>query len=207
MAPTSSSSAPTLEFWFDFSSPYAYLASTQVRRVADAHGAELVYQPFLLGALFKAIGTPLVPVMEASEARRRYQGRDLHDWAEHYGVPFRFPSRFPLRTLKPLRMVLAAPAEQRGPLVDQIMARCWAEDADPEDDAGLAGAARAAGADANALLEGAQDPEVKERLKRQTEAAAERGFPGAPTFVVGDRFWWGQDRLVLVERALERARG
>jgi len=195
----------TLEFWFDFSSPFTYLGSTQVARVAREHDAALVYRPFLLGALFQEIGTPMVPMAEYPEARRAYMARDLRDWAAHWGVPLQWPSRFPLRTLKPLRMVLAAPAEQHPALVDRLMTLCWVEDGDPDDDATLAKAAVDAGLDA-ALVERMQDPAVKAALKDNTDAAAERGFPGAPVFAVGDHWWWGQDRLLFVEHALAAAR-
>lgn len=191
-----------LELWFDFSSPYAYLGSTQAARVAREHGAALVYRPFLLGALFKAIGTPLVPMMEVSNAKRQYMAQDLKDWAAHWGVELVWPSRFPLRTVKPLRLVLAAPEDRRGALVDRIMRLCWVEDADPEDDGNLTRALEEVGADP-ALVARTQAPEIKAALKEATEEAARREFPGAPIFVVGDRFWWGQDRLELVARALD----
>lgn len=191
-----------LEFWFDFSSPFAYLGSTQVARIADAHGAELVHRPFLLGALFQAIGTPLVPMFEVSDAKRQYLAKDLKDWAKHWSVPLEWPSRFPLRTIKPLRLVLAAPAEQRTAIVDRLMRLCWAEDGDPDDDATLTRCLEECGASA-ALLARTQDPEIKAELKAATEEAARREFPGAPIFLVGDAYYWGQDRLHFVEQALE----
>jgi 2-hydroxychromene-2-carboxylate isomerase len=95
-----------LTFFFDYSSPFAYLASTQVEAVAARAGAELVWRPFLLGALFKAIGTPNVPLFEMTPAKREYMARDIHRWAALYGVPFRFPSLFPMNTVRALRMTL-----------------------------------------------------------------------------------------------------
>ena len=82
-----------VDFYFDFSSPFSYLASTQIEAVAARHGAELGYRPFLLGALFKIIGAPDVPFLAMSEPKRRNFAQDLHRWADHWGVPFRFPSR------------------------------------------------------------------------------------------------------------------
>jgi 2-hydroxychromene-2-carboxylate isomerase len=102
-----------LHFFFDFSSPFAYLASTQVEALAQKHGVKLHYRPFLLGALFKAVGTPDVPLFSMPEAKRRHAGLDMYRWADHYGVPLRFPTRFPMNTVKPLRMVLELPDEQK----------------------------------------------------------------------------------------------
>jgi 2-hydroxychromene-2-carboxylate isomerase len=95
-----------LHFFFDFSSPFAYLASTQVEALAQRNSAQLIYRPFLLGGLFKAIGTADVPLFTMSEAKRRHAIADMARWADHYGVPLRFPTRFPMNTVKPLRMVL-----------------------------------------------------------------------------------------------------
>ena len=98
-----------MDFFHDFSSPFSYLASTQIARIAKAHGAKLRYRPILLGALFKAIGTPNVPLFEMNPARQAYQKRDLFDWAKWWEVDFRFPETFPLRTVAPLRVALQAP--------------------------------------------------------------------------------------------------
>ena len=191
-----------LEVYFDYSSPFAYLASTQVERIALAHGATLVWKPFLLGALFEEIGTPLVPIAEMCEAKRRYTMRDMERWAKHWGVPLRFPSRFPLRTVKPLRMTLAADEAHLSRLIGRLMHLCWVDDGDPDDDEALRRACREADAP-DALVDATRDAEMKAALRRATDEAVARGVPGAPTFFVGDLMFWGQDRLGFVEKALE----
>jgi len=192
----------SLELWFDYASPFAYLATTQVERVAREHGAEVWWRPLLLGALFRAIGTPLVPIAEMSEPKRRYVRMDMERWAAHWGVPFRFPSGFPLRTVAPLRLTLVAPEEQRVPLVHRLMRLCWVEDGDPDDAVALRGCPRSVGLD-DGLLEAISEPETKALLRSATDAAIERRIPGVPTFFVGDLAFWGQDRIPLVERALD----
>lgn len=191
-----------LEVFFDYSSPFGYLASTQVERVARAHGAELVWKPFLLGALFKHIGTPLVPIAAMSEVKRRYVMVDMQRWAEHWGVPLRYPSRFPLRTVKPLRMTLVAPGEDRAKLVHRLMRLCWVDDGDPDDDAALRACCREIGLD-EGLVEATLRDDAKDALRHATDEALERGVPGVPTFFVGDLMFWGQDRLDFVEKALD----
>src|ERR1700684_668689 len=93
----------TLEFYWDFSSPFAYLGSTQAEALAARTGATLVWRPMLLGAVFKAIRAPEPPILSWSEGKRSYYSKDLGRWAEHWRVPFQFPSRFPMMTVKPLR--------------------------------------------------------------------------------------------------------
>jgi 2-hydroxychromene-2-carboxylate isomerase len=192
-----------LDFYFDFSSPFAYLGGTQIEAVAARHGAVVRYRPFFLGGLFKAIGTPLVPISVAPEAKRKHFLADLARWADHYDVPFRFPSRFPLNTVKPLRMVLALPEAERARLVRPLFEAYWTLDRDISDEAVLAGVAEAAGLDAPALLAATRDEPLKAALKAATDAAQAAGVCGAPCFVVGDLLFWGQDRLFFVEKALD----
>lgn len=198
-----------LQFFFDFSSPFAYLASTQIEAVAQRSEARIIFRPFLLGALFKTIGTPDVPFFTMPEAKRRHATADMGRWADHYGVPFRFPSRFPMNTVKPLRMVLQVTEEQKPALIHAFFRAYWADDQDLRDDAVLAAIATGAGLDGAALVEGAKSEPVKERLKVATEEAVRAGLCGAPSFLVGDLLFWGQDRLPFVEKALQgwRPRG
>jgi 2-hydroxychromene-2-carboxylate isomerase len=192
-----------LHFFFDFSSPFAYLASTQVEALAQRNGAQLIYRPFLLGGLFKAIGTTDVPLFTMPEAKRRHAVADMTRWADHYGVPLRFPTRFPMNTVKPLRMVLQLSLSQQPTLINPVFRAYWADDRDVNDDAVLAEIASAAGLDGAALVAGTKSDAVKERLKGATEEAARVGLFGAPTFLVGDLLFWGQDRLLFVEKALQ----
>ncbi len=193
-----------VDCWFDYSSPFAYLGTTQVERVAGAEGAEVRWRPFLLGALFKSIGTPLVPIAAFNEAKRRHQMLDLSRWAEVYGVPLVFNSAFPVRTVDALRLTLAAPVASRGPLVHRIMRATWVDDEDPADRAVLARCLVDVGLEAS-LLERVSDPEIKDALKAATAEAEATGCPGAPCFVVGEHVYWGQDRLDFVARALRGA--
>jgi 2-hydroxychromene-2-carboxylate isomerase len=192
-----------LVFYFDVSSPFAYLGATQVESVAARHGARVVYRPFLLGALFKLIGTPDVPLFAMPAAKQAVIRADMLRWAEHWAAPFRFPSRFPMNSVKPLRMILQVEDERRGPLVAALFRAAWFEDRDLADDAELGAIASAAGFDGAALVAGARDEAVKRALKDATDEAVRRGLCGAPTFVVGDLLFWGQDRLDFVGRALD----
>ena len=106
--------AHTLEVYWDFSSPFAYLGCSQAEAIATPTGAKLTWRPMLLGGLFKAIGHVEAPILTWSDAKRSYYLRDLQRWADHWSVPFAFPSRFPILSIKPLRVFLALPEDRRG---------------------------------------------------------------------------------------------
>ncbi|MGE0790301.1 MAG: 2-hydroxychromene-2-carboxylate isomerase [Sandaracinaceae bacterium] len=187
-----------VECFFDFSSPFAYLGTTQIERVAAEAGGEVRFRPFLLGALFKALGTPLVPLHTFPESKRRHQELDLARWADFYGVPFRFTSHFPLRTVTALRLALVVDEPR---FVHRVMRAAWVEDRDVGQNDVLSACLSDLGLDP-ALVERTEEPEVKARLREATDEALARGVPGAPTFIVEDRVYWGQDRLPFVDRAL-----
>ncbi len=193
----------TIEFFHDFASPYAYLASTQIERVAAAWGATVRWRPILLGALFREIGCADVPLFEQSAAKQRYIRRDLEDWAAHWGVPFTFPAHFPLRSIAPLRAALVAPE-----LTPILYRATWSENQAVDDPEVLARVIADAGLDAEAVLAATGRPEIKAELRANTAAAIEAGCCGAPSMVVtptgGEApiLLWGQDRLDMLEQVL-----
>ncbi len=190
----------TVEFFWDFSSPFAYLGSTQLPALAARTGTTIVSRPMLLGGLFKAIGQVDVPLSTWSQQKQRYYFDDMHRWAEHWTVPFKFPSRFPMNTVKALRAYLALPETRRADFQKKVFAAYWAEDRDIADDAVLS---ELIGDGASDVLAKTQDPAVKQELIAATKYAEQKGVFGAPTFLVDDKdLYWGQDRIVLVERAL-----
>lgn len=192
--------AHTLEFYFDFASPYAYLASTQAEALAARTGATLAWRPMLLGGLFRSIGQVDAPVLAMGEAKRRYMFLDMSRWADYWGVPFTFPSSFPASTVKAMRAYLALPEARRGAFRERAFRAYWAEDRSLADDAVLRDLI---GEGADDTLARTQAPDIKQELIAATQRAVDAGVFGAPTFVIdGTDLYWGQDRLALVERAL-----
>lgn len=191
----------TLEFFFDFTSPYTYLASTRVDAVAARAGAEVRWRPFVLGGVFKATGNraPL-----ETPAKGRHMLVDLERWAGHLGVPFRFPKVFPFSPVLALRCALAAEAQGRlVPFSKAVFHAAWAAEQDVTSPEVLARLADGVGLDGAALVAAA--PGYKEALLQNTSQAVERGAFGAPTFFVGDELFVGNDRLDFVEAALRKA--
>ncbi|NOU27354.1 MAG: 2-hydroxychromene-2-carboxylate isomerase [Polyangiaceae bacterium] len=200
---TPSKSAPmkhTLDLYWDFSSPFGYLGSTQAEALAARTGAELTWRPMLLGGLFKIIGQADFPMATFSPAKQKYYADDIQRWAAYWGVPMKWPSRFPINTVKALRCYLALPPEAQRPFREAAFAAFWADDRDISDDAVLR---ELLGSHADATLAKIQEKAIKDELIACTDRAAKAGVFGAPTWVVdGKELFWGQDRIPLVERAL-----
>ncbi len=190
-----------LELFYDFVSPYSYLASTRVEALAARTGATLRWRPFLLGAVFKATGNhaPL-----ETPAKRRHMWLDLQRWARRLGVPLVQPAGFPASSVLALRSALAAEASGNlAPFTHALYRATWGEGQDVSRPEVISAAATAAGLDGAALLAAA--PGFKEALARQTQEAIDRGAFGAPALLVGDELFVGNDRLDFVEEALRAA--
>lgn len=196
-----------LELYFDFSSPFAYLGAAKAPAVAAAHGLRVEWRPFLLGGLFRAIGTPDVPLFAMPAAKQRHVASDLRRWARHLGVPYAFPSRFPMSTVMPLRLAILA-GDAAEPFIQRVFRAYWSEDRDIASPDVLAELAEEVGLPRH-LVEQTGEPDVKARLRSATAEAAAAGVFGAPTFVVHDErhpdaplLFWGQDRLPMVDAVL-----
>lgn len=191
----------TVEFYFDFGSPYSYLAYKALPAIAAARGAQIVWRPMLLGGVFKATGNHSPAEIPA---KSRWMHRDMQRWAARYGAAFEFNPHFPINTLVLMRGAVGM--QMRGAdfhkYTEAIFHAMWGEPRNLGDPAELAAVLRQAGFDADAFLALVNDPAVKEQLKANTEEAVARGVFGAPTCFVGDDMFWGQDRLEFVAEAL-----
>lgn len=195
-----------VDVWYDYASPFAYLGVLGAR---SALGPAVRLKPMLLGKVFEAVGQAMVPIFEASPAQRDAFRRDLERQAESVGLAFSFPSRFPMNTVRALRITLAAERQDRakaGALVERIFRAYWAEDQDIADEAVLVRIAGEVGLDGPKLAEQAATPDGKKALFTATAAAVAAGVFGAPTFIVhrpdgGQSLFWGSDRLHIAAQA------
>lgn len=197
----------TLEFFFDCSSPWTYLAFERVETVASEAGARLVWRPILVGGVFNAVnGSVYAQRANPVPAKIRYHAKDLQDWARLIGIEIRWPSIFPVNSVKAMRACLVA--EEEGRLVDwarAVFRAYWGRGEDIADPEVLVKIAGGIGLDGEALLAGADRPEARERLRANTDELIQRGGFGSPTmFVDGDDLYFGNDRLPLVAAALAR---
>ncbi len=190
-----------VEFYYDFGSPYSYLASTQIERICEKYGAELEWRPFLLGGVFKESGnrSPLeVPNKKA------YMIKDLANWAKHYGLQLNVPDLFPLNSVKPMRGALAA--KEKGRIRDythNLFRLYWIEGCDLNQDEILKNAVSEIGMEVDWFLQRIGEQEIKDKLRDETAEAVKRGAFGAPTFYVDEKIFWGNDRLIFVEEWLK----
>ena len=192
----------TLEFFFDLGSPTTYLAYTQLPEICDETGSQVVYQPILLGAIFKATGNAS-PI--TIPAKGRYMLQDLARYAKRYGVPLKFNPHFPINTLTLMRAVTGIQLHQPERFIDFIdclFRALWVDGRNLGDPAVVAQVLAENGFDPAQVLELTQDEAVKDALKRKTDEAIARGVFGAPSMFVGQQLFFGQDRLDFVREAL-----
>jgi 2-hydroxychromene-2-carboxylate isomerase len=190
----------SVEIWYDFGSPASYLGYWELKNVAGRTGADIDYQPMLLGGVFQAVGNTS-PASIA--AKGKWLFGDLSNYAAKYGLPFAMNPNFPVNTLALMRGAIVA--ERRDELVaysDAMFNAVWRDRRDMADIAVVGATLSEANLDAQAYGDGMQDQAVKDALKAQVERAVAKGVFGAPTFFVGEQMWWGQDRLSWVEEAL-----
>ena len=192
----------TVEFFFDFGSPYTYLAYHQLPKIAARHGATVIWRPILLGGVFQATGNK--SPMEVP-AKGRYSLIDLQRWAQHFGVPLQMNPHFPINTLPLMRGAVAMQlrSEVEFQRYVAVIFRAMFEHPrnlnQPEE---VAAVLAENGMDPTAFVDLINAPAAKEKLKENTAQAVARGVFGAPTFFVGEQMFWGQDRLDFVEQAL-----
>lgn len=191
-----------IDFYFDFSSPYGYLASALIDDLAARYGRTVRWRPFLLGAVFKVANTgPLT----SYPLKGAYSIHDFQRSARLYKVPFRMPPTFPVNSLVAARgyywLEATNPAMAR-PFARAIYAAYFADNRDISDREVVLEVAAKLGIDRDALLAGVEDPAVKARLKQETDGAIARGVFGSPYMIVDGEPFWGADRLEMMDRWL-----
>jgi 2-hydroxychromene-2-carboxylate isomerase len=191
-----------IDFYFDFSSPYGYFASTKIDDIAARHGREVTWRPILLGAVFKITGQQPLPTIPLKGS---YVKHDLARMARSFRVPFRLPTKFPVAGQAPSRAFYWV--GDRDPALAKRLAQAlyrayFAEDRDISSPEVTANVAAKLGLARDDVLQALNDTAVKERLKTEVDAAIERGVFGSPYIVIDGEPFWGADRLEQVERWL-----
>tara|TARA_B100000029_G_C17291019_1_gene857001 strand:- start:200 stop:784 length:585 start_codon:yes stop_codon:yes gene_type:complete len=189
-----------LEFYYDFGSPTAYIAWTQLPKIISEANAELLYIPILLGGVFKATGNASPAFIPA---KGKYMGSDLKRYAKKYGIQFKQNSFFPINTLNLMRGAIAA--ETLGisdKYIKVIFRAIWEEDLNMGDLNVLTKKLEENNIEADEIVSLTQSDKIKNILKENTEKAVERGVFGAPTFFIGKDMFFGQDRLDWVKEYL-----
>ncbi|MEM7544627.1 MAG: 2-hydroxychromene-2-carboxylate isomerase [Pseudomonadota bacterium] len=188
-----------IEFFFDFGSPTAYLAWTQLDRIAAETGAKVIHRPFLLGGVFKETGNRS-PIMVPTKGKHMMV--DLRRWATHWDVTLEVNPFFPINTLSMMRSACALEGTEEFPAFQAaIMRAMWNDRKNMNKPEIVAEVLDSAGLDGEAIVAAGTMNRAKQRLKDVTEEAVKRGAFGAPTFFVGTEMFFGQDRLDFVAAA------
>ncbi len=200
--------APKLEFFYDYSSPWTYLAFSRIEDLCRRTGAELVWRPILVGGIFNTVNPSVYESRERPvPAKARYMKKDLGDWAVFYGLKILFPPTvFPVNSVKALRGALVAIEHGRvSPYSAAVFGGYFGDDLDISRDEVLRPIVERVGLDPGEYFEKINRQDYKDRIRANTEECMRRGGFGSPTLLVGDDLFFGNDRLVLVEHALREA--
>ena len=195
----------TLEFFFDCSSPWTYLAFSRLPGLVERTAARIVWRPILVGGVFNEVNRDVYDRRANPEPRKAsYYEKDLQDWARLCGIRIGKPPVFPVRAIAVMRCVIAA--DEKGALVPFARAAFetyWSDLEDISRADVLTKVAQKAGLDGAGILARSEAPEIKDKLRHNTEEVIARGGFGSPTmFVNGGDMYFGNDRLPLVEAAL-----
>ena len=193
----------SVAYYFDFSSPYGYLAAQKIEELASRHGRTVDWRPMLLGVVFKQTGTaPLTSI----PLKGPYSRRDLARSARFHGITdFRMPTKFPIPTQAAARIALWVKrddAQKLAPVIKALYRAYFVDDRDISDPDIAADVAASVGVDRVAARAAIDDPEIKDALKQECDAAVAVGVFGSPYIVIDDEPFWGLDRFPQIERWL-----
>ena len=196
-------SKPTVDFYFDFSSPYSYIASCLIEKICEENGADLKWRPMVIGGLFKSNNT--TPPFTIPN-RSRYMAMDLEDVTNFYGIAYQARTNFLFNPILALRATLAAASgEEQGKAIHALFHGAWAKDLDVGDQETAIGLLNEAGLNGAALVEMTKEDTIKTQLRGNTDRADGLGIFGAPFSVVndGEKMFWGHDRLEILGHYLK----
>jgi carboxymethylenebutenolidase len=194
-----------IDYYVSLNSPWTHLGAARIEAMAMANGASLRIWPVDFGAIFPQSGG--LPLPKRAPQRQAYRMMELRRWRDHLGIPIKLePKFFPHNELPAASCVLALRETQGDQpairLAHRVLKALWQEEKNPADTATLRELIREVGQDPDQLLSLSADPKWAERREADTKAALERGVFGAPSYVIGDEIFWGQDLLMFVEKRL-----
>lgn len=196
-----------VEFFYDYSSPWTYLAFSKIAGICQKYGATLEWRPMLVGGIFNTINPSVYEFRERGvPAKAKYAAKDLQDWARFYGLTIKSPTVFPVNSVKALRGALVAleHPETFPRYSNRVFASYWGEDQDISKDDVLQKIVEQVGLDPLEYFDKINRQEYKDRIRAHTDEVVARGGFGTPTIFVNGSMFFGNDRLVLVEEELRR---
>lgn len=196
---------PTVEFFFDCSSPWTYLAFERIQALTEEGGVAIEWRPFLVGGVFNTVNPSVYEGRERPvPAKARYYQKDLQDWARHVGIAIGQPPVFPVNSVKAMRgAFVALEADCLVPYARRVFERYWGDLQDISQDAELRSIVADCGMDEAGFFAQIASQPYKDKLRANTDELIERGGFGSPTmFLNGDDMYFGNDRVPLIEAKL-----
>ncbi|MDC1151503.1 2-hydroxychromene-2-carboxylate isomerase [Pelagibacteraceae bacterium] len=188
------------DFYFDFISPYSFLAHKEVRKIENKIGIKIRYKPVLLGGLHNLHG---IKAPAFIPAKAKHMVRDCKLIAERNNVKFKFNSYFPIKSLNLMRGVLVAEEDNiKNYYIDNIFNSVWQDGLNMNDDNIVQKILKNLNVNPKTFTLRTASSSIKDSLRKKTNEAYEKGIFGAPTFVSNNKIFWGQDRI---EFALKEA--
>ena len=186
----------SFEFYFDFGSPYTFLAHKEIRKIEKENSIKIKYMPILLDVLLKSVGVKAnadIPI------KAKYMIKDCKLWAEKKNVVFKFNNYFPIVTLNLMRCVLVA--EKKGfaqNFINKVFDAIWEDGLNLNDNIIVEKLLKNIGINPKTFVMESVDNKIKDELKKRTDEAYKKGIFGSPSFIVNNKIFWGQDRLEFV---------
>lgn len=197
----------TLDFYYDFGSPNAYMAREALKGVSARTGLNVIEHPVLIGGIFKLTHNQPPWMAHAKCApKMRYMMLELERFVKDHDLKnYKMNAHFPVNTLLPMRAAIAAQeAGVHDPFVEVVFKAMWEESQNIGDPNILETVLNSAGLDGNALIEPTQDQAIKDKLMKATQAVVDRGAFGLPTFFLGDEMYFGKDRVWMIEKKVSQ---
>ena len=186
----------SFDFYFDFASPYTFLAHKEIRKIEKQHSINIKYMPVLLGGLLKSTG--IKPNIDIP-IKAKYMIKDCKLWAEKYNIIFKFNNYFPIMTLNLMRCVLVAEKKFSAQnFIDNVFDAIWKNDLNLNDSNVVEKLLKNLDINPKTFLMEAVDSKIKDELKKRTDEAYNKGIFGVPSFIVNNKIFWGQDRFEFV---------
>jgi 2-hydroxychromene-2-carboxylate isomerase len=192
----------SFEFYFDFSSPYTYLAHKEIRKIEENNSIKIKYMPILLGGIFKSTG---IKANADIPNKAKYMIKDCKLWAEKNNIKFKFNDYFPISTLMLMRCVLVAEKKNLSEIfIDKIFDSIWYDGLNLNDKTVLEKILKSINLNSEDFIKNSEMIAIKNELKSKTDEALKKGIFGCPSFIVNNKIFWGQDRLEFVINEAKR---
>ena len=182
----------SIDFYFDFISPYSFLAHKRIKKIEKAENIKFIYKPILLGGLHSLIGIT-APAFINSKAK--FMFRDCKMVSKKFGIKFEFNPLFPINSLNLMRGLLSVKNELKNTYIDLFFDAYWQDALNLNDEKIIFNILKKIKISKGSFLKNIKDQKIKDKLKQLTQSAYKKDIFGAPTFVVNKKIFWGQDRL------------